>query len=384
MDAHNPRVALVHDWLNGMRGGEKCLEVLCELFPDAHLYTLFYQQGKLSPTIEAMDIRCSWLRMMPFVRSKYRYYLPLMPWAIESLDMRDYDLIISLSHCVAKGVCPRDGATHLCYCFTPMRYVWDMYEQYFGEGRGGIAAKVMPFFADRLRRWDITAGDRVSRFIAISEHVRKRIGRCYSRDADLIYPPVDCSKFQVGREVGEYYLIVSAFAPYKRIDVAVEAFRRSGRPLKIVGAGQNEAELRAMAADNVEFLGWRPDDELAKLYAGCRAFIFPGEEDFGITPLEAQASGRPVIAYAKGGALETVIAPDDIDGRRPTGLFFGEQTAEALNAAIAAFERNDVFDPQAARENALRFDRSVFKAQMKEYIRNYLETHEGGMRETQD
>ena len=375
MDAHNPKVALVHDWLNGMRGGEKCLEVLCEIFPEAHLYTLFHQKGKLSPTIEAMDIRSSWLRRLPLVRRKYRYYLPLMPRAIESLDLRKYDLVISLSHCVAKGVCPREGAVHLCYCFTPMRYVWDMYEQYFGEGRGGIASKVMPFFAKKLRRWDVTASDRVSRFIAISDHVRKRISRCYSRDADLIYPPVDCEKFQPSGDAGDYYLIVSAFAPYKRVDIAVEAFRRSGRRLKIVGSGQNEAELRALSADNVEFLGWRSDEEIAKLYSGCRAFIFPGEEDFGITPLEAQACGRPVIAYRKGGALETVVAPDDFDGRKPTGLFFEEQSPEALNAAIEEFEREDIFDPQAARENALRFDRSVFKEQMRNYIYNYLQTH---------
>ncbi len=375
MDARNPKVALVHDWLNGMRGGEKCLEVLCEIFPEAHLYTLFHQKGKLSPTIEAMDIRSSWLRRMPMVYGKYRYYLPLMPRAIESLDLRDYDLVFSLSHCVAKGVCPREGAVHLCYCFTPMRYVWDMYEQYFGKGRGGLAAKVMPFFAGRLRRWDVTASDRVSRFIAISEHVRKRIGRCYSRDADLIYPPVDCEKFHPSSKVGDYYLIVSAFAPYKRIDIAVEAFRRSGRPLKIVGSGQNEADLRAMSADNIEFLGWRPDEELVELYSGCRAFIFPGEEDFGITPLEAQACGRPVIAYGKGGALETVVAPDDFDGRRPTGLFFDEQTSEALNAAIEEFEREDIFDSQVARENALLFDRAVFKTRIQDYIRNYLDTH---------
>ena len=367
------KVALVHDWLNGMRGGEKCLEVFCELFPDAHLFSLFHEKGKLSPTIESMEIRTSWARKLPAIFTKYRYYLPLLPRAIQSLDLSEYDLVLSLSHCVSKGVIPREDARHICYCFTPMRYVWDMYDQYFG--RGGLAAKVMPFFAGRLRKWDVASSERVSQFVAISEHVRERISRIYKRESDIIYPPVDTELYQPGGEVGDYYLIVSAFAPYKRVDIAVDAFNRSGRPLKIIGSGQSGETLRSMASDNVEFLGWCSDEELVNLYGGCRAFVFPGEEDFGITPLEAQACGRPVIAYGKGGALETVVGLENSGGNKPTGVFFDEQTPEGLNGAIEKFEGClDKFEPEAARENALRFSRDVFKKLLADYIQNYIKS----------
>jgi glycosyltransferase involved in cell wall biosynthesis len=366
------KIALVHDWLNGMRGGEKCLEVMCELFPQAHLHALFHEKGKMSPTIEAMNIRTSFVQKLPFVRRKYRLYLPLFPKAIESLDFSEYDLVISLSHCVSKGAVAREGAKHVCYCFTPMRYVWDMYEHYFGKGRGGFAGKLMPLFAPRLRRWDVASSARVTRFVAISENVRERIKRIYNRDADVIYPPVDCELFKPSGAVKDYYLIISALVPYKRVDVAIEAFRRSGRRLVIIGVGQSERGLRKMRGGNIDFLGWKPDEEIARYYASCRAFIFPGVEDFGIAPLEAQAAGRPVVAFGRGGALETVVPPDNREGRKPTGIFFREQTPEALNAALDEFEnREDAFDPNAARENALRFDRKIFKKRVEEYFRPF-------------
>ena len=323
---------------------------------------------------EAMSIRTSFIQKLPFVLKKYRFYLPLFPAAVNSMDLGEYDLVISLSHCVAKAATPPEGAEHICYCFTPMRYVWDMYEHYFGKGRGGIAAKIMPLIAPGLRRWDRKIAGRVSRFVAISKCVRERIKRIYGRDSDVIHPPVDCEKFGPVGEVRDYYLIVSAFAPYKRIDIAIEAFKNSGRPLKIIGTGQDEAALRAMAADNIEFLGRRSDEELAKYYSGCRAFIFPGEEDFGITPLEAQACGRPVIAFGRGGALETVVAPGESGNVEPTGMFFREQTSEALNAAIDDFEnREDMFNPDAARQNALRFDRRIFKQKIQDYLRVHIQ-----------
>lgn len=368
------KVALVHDWLNGMRGGEKCLEVFCELFPDAHLYSLFHEKGRMSPVIEAMDIRTSFVQKLPGVYSRYRYYLPLFPRAIGRFDFSGYDLIISSSHCVAKGARPGPETKHLCYCFTPMRYVWDMYDHYFGPGRGGIGGRVMPLFRKRLQRWDVSASGRVHRFVAISGHVRDRIRRHYGREADIIHPPVDCARFRPGGKVEDWYLIVSAFAPYKRLDIAIEAFNRSGRPLKIIGGGQESQGLRKIAGKNVEFLGWQDDAALAHYYARCRAFVFPGEEDFGITPLEAQAAGRPVIAYARGGALETVVPLNPRGDSKtptggPTGVFFREQTAEALNEAIDLCEKNDAaFSPAAARENALRFDRPVFREQFRQYV----------------
>jgi glycosyltransferase involved in cell wall biosynthesis len=361
------KVAIVHDWLNGMRGGEKCLEVFCELFPRAHLYSLFHDKGRMSPGIEAMDIRTSFIQKLPGVLRRYRYYLPLFPRAIERFDLRGYDLIISSSHCVAKGAIPGPKTRHLCYCYTPMRYVWDMYEQYFGRGGGGLAGRLMPLFRKRLQAWDVRASERVHRFVGISEHVRDRIRRHYGRESDLICPPVDCGKFRPSENVGDYYLIVSAFAPYKRLDIAIEAFNRSGRPLKVIGDGQDAKSLMKTARGNIEFPGWQDDRALADYYARCRAFIFPGEEDFGITPLEAQAAGRPVIAYAKGGVLETVVPLNPQENAKtlsgaPTGVFLYEQTAEALNEAVEMYEKNAVrFDPAAAVKNAARFDRAVFK-----------------------
>jgi len=368
------KVALVHDWLNGMRGGEKVLEVFCELFPEAHLHALFHEKGKMSRAIEAMDIRTSFIQKMPAVYSRYRYYLPLFPKAIESFDFSAYDLIISSSHCVAKGAIPSPGAKHVCYCLTPMRYVWDMYEQYFGQGRGGYAGRIMPLFRKRLQEWDVGTSGRVHRFIAISDCVRDRIRRHYGREADLIYPPVDCDRFRPAKDIEEYYLIVAAFAPYKRLDIAVEAFSRSGRPLKIIGNGHESGKLRRAAAKNIEFLGWRDVEAVAHHCARCRAFIFPGEEDFGIAPLEAQAAGRPVIAHGKGGALETVTPLNPAGGAKtlsgnPTGVFFYEQTADALNRAVELYENNSGrFDPEAARVNAMRFDRAAFKRRFADYI----------------
>jgi glycosyltransferase involved in cell wall biosynthesis len=362
------RVALVHDWLTGMRGGERCLEVFCELFPQADLFTLLHLPGRVSSTIEQLRIRTSFLQRIPGVATRYRALLPFYPWALERFDLSGYDLILSASHCVAKGVRVPPGALHVCYCFTPMRYLWDLYADYFGERAGWVPRHLMPLLVPALRRWDVLTSQRVHHFVAISAHVAERIARCYGRSADVIHPPVDLSRFRLSEGSGDYYLVVSALSPYKRVDLAVEAANRLRRRLLIVGSGPEERRLRAMAGPTAEFLGWREDGEVAELYAGCRALLFPGVEDFGITPLEAMASGKPVIALGRGGASETVV-PLDQGVDPPTGLFFSEQTADALVDAIHRFEAHaHRFNPKALRARAEAFDRPLFRERIAAYL----------------
>jgi len=361
------RVALVHDWLTGMRGGERCLEVFCELYPQADLYTLLHVPGTVSPVIERRRIVTSFVQRLPGAARRYRYYLPLFPSAVERFDLRGYDLVLSSSHCVAKGVLA-PGGPHVCYCFTPMRYVWDMYEEYFGRSAGVLTRGLMPPVAAALRRWDRRTSRRVDHFVAISRLVADRIRRFYGRPAEVIHPPVDVQRFRLAEDDPEdFYLVVSALAPYKRVDLAVAAATRLGRRLLVVGTGPEEAKLRAQAGRTVEFLGWRNDDEVADLYRRCRALLFPGLEDFGIVPLEAMAAGRPVIAFGAGGALETVVP---VDGDEPpTGLFFREQTVDALIEAVRRFEREaDRFDPKALRARAELFDRPRFKERIAVYL----------------
>jgi glycosyltransferase involved in cell wall biosynthesis len=378
----SPRVALVHDWLTGMRGGEKCLEAMCELFPDATLFTLLHQPGHLSPPIERMEIRTSWIQRVPGWRRVYRHLLPLYPAAIESFDLTGFDLVISSSHCVAKGVRAPAGATHLCYCYTPMRYAWDQYGHYFGPERlAWWNRRLIPRLIGRMRAWDVATAGRPHRYAAISRHVAKRIRAYYRREADVIYPPVDLSAFTPGDGGGGYYLMVNAFAPYKRVDIAIEAFNRLGGELRIVGNGQDEARLRAMAKPNISFLGWIGPEALRAAYAGCRAFVFTAEEDFGITPVEAQGCGRPVIALGKGGALETVVPhpgfPSPVAwpaaGAAPTGVLYPTQSAEALLEAVRFFEAHERdFDPAAIRASVARFDRPRYLAEFKAFVERNL------------
>ena len=361
------RVALVHDWLTGMRGGERCLEVFCELFPDADLFTLLHVPGSVTPLIERRRIRTSFIQRLPGAARRYRSYLPLFPAAVRAFDLRGYDLVLSASHAVAKGVRVPPGALHVCYCFTPMRYVWDLYEDYFGARASRLVRSTMPPVAAALRRWDRATAAGVHHFVAISRFIADRIRRCYGRDADVMYPPVDVARFRMDESPGHAYLVVSALTPYKRVDLAVEAANRRRCRLLVVGTGPEEARLRALAGPTVEMLGWRDDAEVAELYARCRALVFPSVEDFGITPLEAMASGRPVIALGEGGALETVVAPGGADA--PTGLFFTPQTAEALAEAMERFERDPAaFEPKALRRRAEAFDRPLFKERMARYL----------------
>ncbi len=357
-------IALVHDWLTGMRGGEKVLEVLCELFPGATLFTLLHNKGSVSQAIERHRIRTSFIDRLPMKSERYRNYLPLFPTAIESMDFSGYDLIVSSSHAVAKGASPPPGALHICYCHTPMRYVWELYDDYFGPGKAGILTRTaMSLIAPRLRTWDVRSSDRVHHFVANSRNVAGRIRQYYRRPADVIYPPVSTDQFTVSEKDDGYYLVVSALVPYKRIDLAVHAARELGERLVIVGTGPETQRLKALAGRNVEFLGWKSDVELSRLYAGCRALIFPGIEDFGIVPLEAMASGKPVIAFGAGGALETVVENSEC----PTGILFGEQTVTGLKDALKKLSVVR-FDPHEIRKHAMRFDRSVFKENISKFI----------------
>jgi glycosyltransferase involved in cell wall biosynthesis len=362
------KVALVHDWLTGMRGGEKILEVFCELFPDATIFSTIHNKGMMSPAIERMEIKTSFIQYLPLKATKYRNYLPLMPAAIDALDFSEYDFILSTSVAVAKAAKPRRSALHICFCNTPMRYIWDQYEEYFEKDRAGfITRTAMALIAPYLRRWDVRTCDRVHHFIANSHNVAERISRIYHRTSDVIYPPVSTDLFTVSNTDEGYYLVVSALVPYKRVDLAVETFNRFGEKLLVVGSGPEMEKLKKIAERNVEFLGWQSDESLARLYAGCRALIFPGVEDFGIVPLEAMASGKPVVAYAKGGALETVVGEGDV----PTGIFFHNQTVEALIEAMKALTKMK-FDPYAIRRHAEKFDRKEFKRQVSEYITKRL------------
>ena len=359
---------MVHDWLTGMRGGEKVLEVLCELFPDATLFTLLHNIGSTSPAIERMKIRTSFVQHLPFKSEKYRNYLPLFPTAIESFDLSGFDLVISSSHCVAKGVIPPPQALHVCYCHTPMRYVWDQYEDYFGNGRAGFVTRaLMRFLAPRLRKWDVRTTNRVHHFIANSRNVAERIKRIYGRESEVLSAPVDTERFVASARNDGTYLVVSALVAYKRVDLAVKAFNQSGERLVIVGTGPELRKLKNLARPNVEFLGWRSNAELVELYARCRAVIFPGEEDFGIVPLEAMAAGKPVVAYAHGGALETVVEK----GKTPTGVFFAEQTAASLLGAIQTFEKRK-WNSAGIRRWAKKFDRKKFKHELQQAIKEEL------------
>jgi glycosyltransferase involved in cell wall biosynthesis len=358
----------VHDWLTGMRGGEKVLELLCEAYPNADLITLFHVPGSVSPAIERLRPRTSVLQHVPGMRRIYRYCLPLFPAVIEQFDLDQYDLVISTSHCAAKAVVKTGRARHLCYCFTPMRYAWDQFDAYFGEGRvGSLKRRVLRPMLSRLARWDAGTAGRVDRYVAISQHVASRIRRYYNRQADVIYPPVDTGFYSPDDTVASenFLLIVSALVPYKRIDVAIEASLLSKTPLRIIGQGPERDALAALIARtgaDVQLLGPLPDEDVRDHYRRAAAVLLPGEEDFGIVPVEAQACGTPIIALGRGGALETVI-----DG--VTGVLVAEATPAALAGGIARAKQMS-FDRTAIRNHAVTFDRAVFTRAMHTAIQS--------------
>ncbi len=345
------RVALAHDWLTGMRGGERVLELLCDGFPDAPVHTLIHKPETISARINRHPIHTSPLQSIPRIDQIYRYFLPFHPWAISRFQPKPADLLISTSHCVAKGMPRPDGARHLCYCFTPMRYAWTFYREYFGDNP--VKAALLKPVLRRLRRWDYEHAQGVDRFVAISRHIQKRISDFYGRDSDVVYPPVDTDRCTPGPAGYEGFdLIVSALVPYKRVDLAVDAYTQHGYPLVVVGAGTALPTLQARAGANVRFLGWQSDEEILTLYRSCRMLIFPGEEDFGIVPVEAQACGKPVVAYGVGGATETVL-----DGE--TGIHFDTQTPAALLDAVERCAQQD-WDAAHIRRHAESFSIQAF------------------------
>jgi glycosyltransferase involved in cell wall biosynthesis len=348
------RLAFVHDWLTGMRGGEKVLEVLCERFPDAEIFTLLHIRGSVSATIERHAVHTSFVQWLPLVERHYRRYLPLFPIAVEQFDFERFDVVLSISHCSAKAIIKAPRAQHICYCLTPMRYAWDQFDAYFGPGRMSSAGtRVMRPVMAGLARWDRDTEGRVDRYVAISHHVADRIGRYYNREASVVYPPVDTAFFRPdGSQPEQYALIVSALVPYKRIELALDACRQVGIPLKIVGDGPERAALERRANGDAQFLGRVSNEEIRDLYRRAALVLLPGEEDFGIVPLEAQACGRPVVALARGGALETVTPGE-------TGTLVSEPTAQAFAEGIAQTLSRG-FDSGVIRRHAERFGRERF------------------------
>ncbi len=361
------RVALVHYWLVGMRGGEKVLEALGELYPDADIYTHAYAPDKISESLRRHTIRTTFVGRLPRATRAYQSYLPLMPLALEQLDLRAYDLVISSESGPAKGVLTSPEALHVCYCHSPMRYAWDLYHDYAREA-GPLKRLVMPALMHYLRLWDHAGAARVDHFVANSHHVARRIRRHYGRDAQVVYPPVDTAAFPVGHARQDYYLFVGQLVPYKRADLAIEALGSLGRRLVVIGAGEQAAALRRAAGPHVELLGWQPASVLAEHYARCKALVFPGHEDFGMVPVEAMAAGAPVIAYGRGGALETVV--DD-----ETGILFHEQSAASLRDAVLRFEaRPGGFSPEVMARHAARFGRERFSTEMRQLVDRLLAT----------
>lgn len=365
------RVAVAHDWLTGMRGGEKTLEALCELFPNVTLFTMLHVKGSVSPALEQLRPRTSFVQAMPGLARFYRYALPLFPLAVEQFDLRDFDLVVSTSHCATKSVITPAHVPHVCYCFTPMRYAWDQFDAYFGEARLGFRSRLARIALSRLASWDLATANRPNRYVAISQYVANRISRYYNRRSVVVYPPVDTTFYQPdGSAPDPFFLVVSALVPYKRIDVAIDACRQVGVPLKIIGKGPERARLERRAGPGTQFLGSLPDAEVRAWYRRASAVLLPGEEDFGIVPVEAQACGRPVVALGKGGALETVI-------NGVSGVLVEETSTEAFAEGLRTVRRLTC-DQRAIRAHAERFARERFQEEMSRLLTTAVATHGEG------
>ena len=355
------KTAIIHYWLVNDRGGEKVLAALAGLFPDADIYTHVVDPAVLPESLRCMNIRTTFIQKLPFAKRLYQYYLPLMPWALRRLDLSGYDLIVSSESGPAKGIRKPPGATHICYCHTPMRYLWDLCDDYY-RNASFLKKLGMKLFVPRLRKWDLWSATQVDRFLANSQFVAGRIQEVYGRDAEVVYPLVDTEHFQaLERDPRGFYLFFGQLTAYKRADLAVEAFNRLGLPLVIAGAGEQFQSLEKMAGENIRLPGRVTDEQRDELLSQAEALIFPGIEDFGIIPLEAQAAGCPVIAFGQGGALETVEEGE-------TGLFFKEQTVDSLCAAVETFQGLELSEI-ACRANARRFDRSVYLEACKQHLR---------------
>ncbi len=366
------KVALVHDWGNQVGGAEGVLLALKEMFPDAPVYMSMYDPAVMPAVCRTWEIRTSFMDRLPLVKHHHQPFLPLYPLAFEQFDFSEFDLVLSNKSGFCHGIITPPQTLHIDYCLTPTRYVWDYRSYARREGIGRVANFLLQPLLSYLRTWDRLAADRVDHFVAISRQVQRRIRKFYRRDSVVIYPPVETDRFSLGDGHDDYFLIVSRLIPYKRIDLAVQAFNELGLPLKIAGSGRDRQALEQIAGPNVEFLDRVPDDELPTLLQRCRAFIFPGVEDFGITPLQANAAGRPVIAYRAGGALDTVV-----EGR--TGLFFDEPTPESLAAAVRDLEAMS-FEPEAIRQHALHFDKTVFQRELKRFVEEKYAAHKRSLR----
>ena len=361
------RIALVHYWLVGMRGGEKVIESLCQLYPNADIYTHVYDPFAISKTISRHNVHTTFISKLPFSKKYYQNYLPLMPLALEQLDLRGYDLVISSESGPAKGIIVDPDSTHICYCHSPMRYVWDMYPQYLNSS-GFLKRLLMVPLIHYLKIWDRCSADRVDYFISNSAFVAKRINKYYRRDSTVINPPVSVTDFYITEDdkLEDFYLIVGQLVEYKKALLAVEAFNISGKKLIVIGEGEQFDSIQKIAKSNITILGRQSYESIKKHYSMCKALVFPGVEDFGIVPVEAMASGRPVIAYRKGGALETVV-----DG--VTGMFFDEQSVMSLNNAVNNFEKNiNTFLPYKIREHAEKFNREIFKDKINKIVEDIL------------
>jgi glycosyltransferase involved in cell wall biosynthesis len=354
------KLALVHDWLNQRGGAEDVLETLVALYPNSPVITGLYAPDLMPRSYASWDIQTLWIDKLPGIHTHHQPYLPVYPFAWDGYRPQEYDVLLSNKSGFCHGLHHGENALHICYCLAPTRYVWQLDAYIAREGIGGIAQAGLRPLVQALKKWDYDAAQRVNHFIAISSDIQQRVRNFYDRDSVVIYPPVDTTRFQPSSVVEDYFLIVSRLIPYKRIDLAVQAATRLGVPLKIGGRGRDLDRLKAMAGPTVEFLGFVPDDQLPDLMARCKAFLFPGLEDFGITPVQAQAAGRPVIAYAAGGALDTVIP-----GR--TGELFDHLSVESLMHAMASFDARS-YDMQTLRTHAERFDTQVFNRQISSYV----------------
>ncbi len=369
MNLSEAKIALVFDWMTNQGGAEKVNHVLHEMFPEAPIFTSIYNSKKLKG-FEKAKIHTSFIQNLPLAKRKHQIYLGMMPYAYELFDLSEFDIVISSSHACAKGVITKPETMHICYCHTPMRYAWDNWHSYINEYKmNPILKSFGKKRIHKLRIWDRLSAERVDHFIANSNTTKKRISKYYRKDSHVIYPMIKASDYKIAKETKPYYLAVGRLTPYKKFDLTIEAFNKLGLPLKIVGTGVSKKELKQKAKDNIEFLGFVSDAELHKLYSECEALIFPQIEDFGITPLEAMASGRPVIAYKKGGALDTIVENE-------TGVFFKEQNTKSLTEAVQRFQGKK-FDPQKIREHARKFDKKKFQRQMMEYIKNKWREHSG-------
>lgn len=366
MSFQKAKVALVFDWTTTRGGAEKVNMILHEIFPKAPIFTSVFNKDNF-PKLAEEDVRTSFIQKLPFAKTNHQYYITLMPYAYEQFDLSQFDIVISSSHACAKGVITKPETLHICYCHSPMRYAWDNWQKYISEYSVNSLIKHWgKRKMHRLRIWDRLSADRVDHFIANSSTTQQRIEKYYRRPADIIFPAVNCQKFQIAKQTKGYFLAAGRLTNYKRFDLIIEAFNQLGLPLKIVGTGVAEQELKRQARSNIQFLGYVSNYELKRLYAECEALIFPQKEDFGIVPIEVMASGRPVIAYKEGGALDYIT--------EETGIFFKEQSAESLKKAVSQYhDQRKTFDPEKIRQQALKFDKTEFKKQLLNKIQEHWE-----------